>query len=82
MSEPWALRGELVLSCSCTVFCPCVISLGKHPPTEGDCLAWAALRVDDGRYGAVDLTGLKVGFMLEIPGHDGARQLDRGLVRR
>jgi len=68
VSEPWALRGELVLSCSCTVFCPCVISLGKHPPTEGECLAWGAIRIDDGRYGAVDLTGLKAGFMLEIPG--------------
>jgi hypothetical protein len=68
VSEAWTLRGELVLSCSCTVFCPCVISLGKHPPTEDRCLAWAAVRIDDGRYGAVDLTGVKAGFMLEIPG--------------
>ena len=33
----WAIKGELFLNCSCTVFCPCVVSLGKHPPTEGHC---------------------------------------------
>ena len=33
----WSLKGELILNCNCTVFCPCVISLGKHPPTEGYC---------------------------------------------
>src|SRR5262249_38380170 len=27
----WAMTGELVLSCNCTVFCPCVLSLGNHP---------------------------------------------------
>ena len=30
----WAIKGELFLNCSCTVFCPCVVSLGAHPPTE------------------------------------------------
>ena len=27
----WTLKGELILNCNCTVFCPCVVSLGKHP---------------------------------------------------
>ncbi len=26
----WAIKGELILNCNCTVFCPCVVSLGKH----------------------------------------------------
>jgi hypothetical protein len=65
---PWTIRGELILNCNCTVFCPCVISLGKHPPTEGYCQAWAGVRIDEGRYGGEDLSGLNVGLLLEIPG--------------
>ena len=65
---PWAIRGELILNCNCTVFCPCVISLGKHPPTEGICQAWAGIRIDSGHYGSEDLSGLNVGLLLEIPG--------------
>lgn len=65
---PWNIKGELILNCNCTVFCPCVISLGKHPPTEGDCLAWAGIRIDDGKYGEESLVGLNVGMLLEIPG--------------
>ena len=65
---PWAIRGELILNCNCTVFCPCVISLGKHPPTEGVCQAWSGVRIDAGHYGDADLAGLNVGLLLEIPG--------------
>jgi hypothetical protein len=65
----WALKGELVLSCNCTVFCPCVLSLGQHPPTEGYCQTWAGLRIDSGHFGEVDLTGLNLGLVMEIPGY-------------
>lgn len=65
---PWAIRGELILNCNCTVFCPCVVSLGNHPPTEGYCQAWAGVRIDHGHYGDADLSGLNVGLLLEIPG--------------
>ncbi len=65
---PWSIKGELILNCNCTVFCPCVVSLGKHPPTEGYCQAWSGVRIDEGRYGETDLSGLNVGLVLEIPG--------------
>lgn len=68
MAEAWTLRGELVLSCNCTIFCPCTLSLGKAPPTEGYCQTWAGIRIDEGRFEAVDLSGLKVGLIMEIPG--------------
>lgn len=64
----WAIKGELFLNCSCTVFCPCVVSLGKHPPTEGYCQAWMAIIIDEGHYEGEDLSGLNVGLMVEIPG--------------
>lgn len=71
--EPWHIKGELMLSCNCTVFCPCVISLGKHPPTEGHCQTWGGIRIEDGRWGDIDLSGINLGLMIEIPG-----QMSRG----
>lgn len=68
MSEPWKINGELALSCNCTVFCPCVLSLGQHPPTEGYCQTWLGIRIDDGHFGDVDLTGINLALMMEIPG--------------
>jgi len=67
----WKIRGELILNCNCTVFCPCVVSLGKHPPTEGYCQAWLGVRIDEGHYDGEDLSGLKVGMLMDIPGNMG-----------
>ncbi|WP_421704318.1 DUF1326 domain-containing protein [Aliiroseovarius sp.] len=65
----WTIKGELILNCNCTVFCPCVVSLGNHPPTEGYCMGWAGIRIDEGQYGDEDLSGLNIGLLLEIPGN-------------
>ena len=65
----WTIKGELILNCNCTVFCPCVVSLGNHPPTEGYCMGWAGIRIDQGNYGDEDLSGLNIGLLLEIPGN-------------
>lgn len=71
---PWTIKGELFLNCSCDVFCPCVISLGAHPPTQGHCHAWMAIRIDTGNWGDEDLSGLNVGLMVDIPGRMGEGQ--------
>ena len=67
----WTLKGELILNCNCTVFCPCVVSLGAHPPTEGYCQAWVGVRIDEGHYAGEDLGGLNVGLLMDIPGNMG-----------
>ncbi len=64
----WAIKGELFLNCSCEVFCPCVVSLGRHKPTEGHCHAWMAIAIDEGHFEGEDLSGLNVGLLVEIPG--------------
>ncbi len=66
--DSWSIKGELILNCNCTVFCPCVVSLGAHPPTEGNCQAWMGIRIDSGHAGDEDLSGLNVGMLLDIPG--------------
>ena len=68
MTEAWSLKGELALSCSCTVFCPCVLSRGDHPPTESRCQTWAGIRIDSGHFDDVDLGGVKAGVMMDLPG--------------
>jgi hypothetical protein len=67
----WAIKGELFLNCSCTVFCPCVVSLGAHPPTEGHCHAWMAIAIDEGHFEGESLAGLNVGLLVDIPGRMG-----------
>lgn len=67
----WKIKGELILNCNCTVFCPCVVSLGEHPPTEGHCQAWSGVRIDEGHFEGEDLSGLNVGLLLDIPGKMG-----------
>ena len=67
----WKIKGELFLNCNCEVFCPCVISLGAHPPTEGFCHAWMAVAIDDGHFEGENLGGLNVGLLVDIPGRMG-----------
>ncbi len=67
----WAIKGELFLNCSCELFCPCVVSLGAHPPTEGHCHAWMAIAIDAGNFEGEDLSGLNVGLLVDIPGRMG-----------
>ncbi|MEM7438377.1 MAG: DUF1326 domain-containing protein [Pseudomonadota bacterium] len=64
----WKLKGELFLNCSCELFCPCVVSLGKHPPTQGYCHAWMAIRIDEGHFEGEDIGGLNIGLLVDIPG--------------
>ena len=68
---PWAINGELFLNCSCEVFCPCVVSLGKAPPTEGHCHAWMAIKIDDGHFDGEKLDGINIGILADIPGRMG-----------
>lgn len=64
----WAIKGELFLNCNCTVFCPCVVSLGQHPPTEGYCQTWMAIAIDAGHFEGESLAGLNVALLVDIPG--------------
>lgn len=67
----WELNGELFLNCSCDLFCPCVVSLGGHQPTNHYCHAWMAIRIDSGHFEGEDIGGLNVGLLVDIPGKMG-----------
>ena len=65
------MKGGLFLNCSWDVFCPCVVSLGAHLPTEGHCHAWMGIVIDEGHFEGEDLAGLNVGLLVDIPGRMG-----------
>ena len=72
MTTAWNIQGELILNCNCDVFCPCVVSLGKAPPTQGYCQGWAGVEIRKGFYDRIQLDGLNVGLLLDIPGRLGS----------
>jgi hypothetical protein len=45
-----------------------VLSRGDHPPTESRCQTWAGIRIDEGHFDSEDLSGVKVGLMMDLPG--------------
>lgn len=67
----WHINGEVILSCNCDVFCPCVISLGRARPTEGYCHSWWGVNILDGEANGERLDGLRVGILLDVPGKMG-----------
>ena len=51
----WSIRGPSFGSCNCIWACPC--QFNAHP-TEGHCRAMGAMRIDEGHFGDVRLSGL------------------------
>ncbi len=68
MTATWEIRGELVLSCNCDVFCPCVVSLGRSQPTQGVCHTWWGLHIEEGHAGDEPLDGLNAAVLMDVPG--------------
>lgn len=68
MATTWHIRGEFLISCNCDVFCPCVLSLGKARPSQGNCYSWFGFHIAEGHAGTVKLDALNVAVMLEVPG--------------
>ena len=66
----WRMQGPEVTTCNCAWGCPCQFNA---LPTNGDCRAMAAMRIDDGHFGDVDLSGLGWVGMFAWPGaiHEG-----------
>ncbi len=68
----WRLKGTGYEFCNCQPGCTCNFS-GFPTSADGSCKAAVATRIDDGRCGDVDLSGLTVMAILDWPKaiHDG-----------
>ncbi len=62
----YTLEGTLLEVCSCGVLCPCFVG---EDPDGGECVGLIAYHLDRGEIGGVDVTGLTVANIVEIPGN-------------
>lgn len=70
----WHIEGEWFKNCNCDPGCPCDFN---QKPTHGHCEGMAAMRITQGRFGDVDLAGVKWGGIVRWPGpiHEGNGEL-------
>ena len=67
MAIGWKAEGDLFEGCSCNLLCPCHVSF-RQPATNDFCDTIWAVSFDNGTYGDVDLTGMKVAIFFHCPG--------------
>lgn len=65
MSTNWSIVGEYLEACSCEYLCPCITSNATAPATEGFCRFAMTYRIDSGRFGELDLGGVKFAVVAE-----------------
>lgn len=63
----WHVEGQYMETCNCTYLCPCAGSNLTAQPTEGDCKAALAMRIDKGEKDGVKLDGLSFIVLMRSP---------------
>jgi len=76
----WQISGEYMETCNCTLVCPCITTNMVGKPTEGDCKAALAMRIDKGDKDGVSLDGVKFLVVMRSPGPMIEGNLTVGLV--
>ncbi len=61
----WYVEGVEFGNCNCSYGCPCQF---EALPTNGNCRGFEVVRIDTGRFGKVDLSGLKFAMLYAWPG--------------
>lgn len=64
----WTIEGDYIETCNCSMLCPCITSNLAARPTEGDCKAALAMRINRGQNDGVKLDGLSFIVLLHAPG--------------
>lgn len=76
----WRIEGQYMESCNCTYLCPCIGSNLTARPSEGDCKAAVAMRIDRGEKDGVKLNGLSFIVMLHSPAAMADGNITVGLI--
>jgi len=76
----WQISGRYMETCNCAFVCPCITSNLTGRPTEGDCKAAVAMRIDKGSKDGVALDGVAFVVMMHSPGPMAAGQITVGLI--
>ena len=76
----WQISGQYMETCNCALLCPCITSNLAARPSQGDCKAAVALRIDKGAKDGVKLDGLSFVVVLQSPGAMGQGNITVGLI--
>jgi hypothetical protein len=76
----WKIEGQYMETCNCEYLCPCAPSHLSARPSEGDCKAAVAMRIDKGEKDGVRLDGLSFIVMLHAPGAMSDGNMTVGLI--
>jgi len=76
----WRIEGQYMESCNCSYLCPCITSHLTDRPTEGDCKAAIAMRIDKGARDGVKLDGVGFIVFLHSPGPMAEGNITVGLI--
>ncbi|MGC3875331.1 DUF1326 domain-containing protein [Halomonas sp. GXIMD04776] len=76
----WYIEGQYMETCNCDFICPCIGSNLTARPTEGDCKAAIAMRIDDGDKEGTSLSGLAFLVLLHSPGPMAEGNIKVGLI--
>ena len=60
----WRIAGDYFETCNCDYLCPCIYTNMQAKPTHDSCIAALTMRVNDGKFGDIDLGG--VAFIIAI----------------
>jgi hypothetical protein len=76
----WNISGEYMETCNCDFLCPCITSNLTARPTEGDCKAGVAMRIDKGEMDGLKLDGLSFIVLMHTPGAMSDGNMTVGLI--
>ena len=76
----WRIEGEYMETCNCDFICPCIGTNLAGQPTEGDCKAAIAMRIDKGEKNGVSLDGISFIVVMRSPGVMGEGNIKVGLI--
>lgn len=76
----WHIEGQYMETCNCSYICPCIGSNLAALPTEGDCKAAIAMRIDKGEKDGVNLDGIAFVVLMRSPGAMGEGNIKVGLI--
>lgn len=76
----WNIEGQYMETCNCNFVCPCITSNLSALPSEGECKAAVAMKIDRGEKDGVKLDGLAFIVMMHSPGAMAQGNLTVGLI--
>ncbi|MDH3314982.1 MAG: DUF1326 domain-containing protein [Gammaproteobacteria bacterium] len=76
----WHIKGQYMETCNCDFLCPCIGSNLTARPTEGDCKAAIAMKIEKGEKDGVKLDGVSFIVLLHSPGAMADGNIAVGLI--